>query len=161
MAPLPATRAASPCMPTTAESALVPATVCPPAPRKSAPAPRRKRRPRDLTTVFVAVPQCPPPAMKDAGARCQTVCSSRHMLPRDIVPTASAGKSSEALLISHSHTTLALKFSRTSGPPSLLELNPSAPLSHYISIVPLNMYRYTSFVLVTCCLTPPKYLFYC
>ncbi|XP_037469115.1 uncharacterized protein LOC119341337 [Triticum dicoccoides] len=61
--------------PTTADSALVPATVCPPAPHKSAPAPTRKRAPlqqrlffypvpSDLTTVFVAVPQCPPPAKK-------------------------------------------------------------------------------------------------
>ncbi|VAI92668.1 hypothetical protein VPH35_132155 [Triticum aestivum] len=61
--------------PTTADSALVPATVCPPAPRKSAPAPTRKRAPlqqrlffypvpSDLTTVFVAVPQCPSPAKK-------------------------------------------------------------------------------------------------
>ncbi|KAM3297514.1 hypothetical protein ACQJBY_039424 [Aegilops geniculata] len=61
--------------PTTADSALVPATVCPPAPRKSAPVPTRKRAPlqqrlffypvpHDLTTVFVAVPQCPPPAKK-------------------------------------------------------------------------------------------------
>ncbi|KAF7111260.1 hypothetical protein CFC21_111288 [Triticum aestivum] len=60
--------------PTTADSALVPATVCPPAPRKSAPVPTRKRAPlqqrlfypvpRDLTTVFVAVPQHPPPAKK-------------------------------------------------------------------------------------------------
>ncbi|KAM3214510.1 hypothetical protein ACQJBY_066790 [Aegilops geniculata] len=61
--------------PTTADSALVPATVCPPAPRKSAPVPTRKRAPlqqrlffypvpHDLTTVFVAVPHCPPPAKK-------------------------------------------------------------------------------------------------
>ncbi|KAM3297513.1 hypothetical protein ACQJBY_039423 [Aegilops geniculata] len=60
--------------PTTADSALLPATVCPPAPRKSAPVPTRKRAPlqqrlfypvpHDLTTVFVAVPQCPPPAKK-------------------------------------------------------------------------------------------------
>ncbi|XBI41313.1 hypothetical protein VPH35_125786 [Triticum aestivum] len=61
--------------PTTADSALVPATVCPPAPRNSAPAPTRKRAPlqqrlffypvpSDLTTVFVAVPQCSPPAKK-------------------------------------------------------------------------------------------------
>ncbi|KAM3214509.1 hypothetical protein ACQJBY_066789 [Aegilops geniculata] len=61
--------------PTTADSALVPARVCPPAPRKSAPVPTRKRAPlqqrlffypvpHDLTTVFVAVPQCPPPAKK-------------------------------------------------------------------------------------------------
>ncbi|KAM3214506.1 hypothetical protein ACQJBY_066786 [Aegilops geniculata] len=61
--------------PTTADSALVPATVCPPAPCKSAPAPTRKRAPLqkrlffypvpiDLTSVFVAVPQCPPPAKK-------------------------------------------------------------------------------------------------
>uniref|UniRef100_A0A453T2D3 Uncharacterized protein n=2 Tax=Aegilops tauschii subsp. strangulata TaxID=200361 RepID=A0A453T2D3_AEGTS len=61
--------------PTTADSALVPATVCPPAPRKSAPVPTRKRAPlqqrlffypvpHDLTTVFVAVPQRPPPAKK-------------------------------------------------------------------------------------------------
>ncbi|KAI4969926.1 hypothetical protein ZWY2020_000840 [Hordeum vulgare] len=60
--------------PTTADSALVPATVCPPAPRRSAPAPTRKRAPlqqrlfypvpSDLTTVFLAVPQCPPPAKK-------------------------------------------------------------------------------------------------
>ncbi|KAM3297515.1 hypothetical protein ACQJBY_039425 [Aegilops geniculata] len=60
--------------PTTAESALVPATVCPPAPLKTVAAPTRKRAPlqqrlfypvpRDLTTVFVAVPQCPPPAKK-------------------------------------------------------------------------------------------------
>ncbi|XBI03791.1 uncharacterized protein LOC119336003 [Triticum dicoccoides] len=60
--------------PTTADSALVPATVCPPAPRKTAAVPTRKRAPlqqrlfypvpRDLTTVFVAVPQCPPPAKK-------------------------------------------------------------------------------------------------
>ena len=59
---------------TTTDSALVPATVCPPAPRKSAPAPTRKRAllqqrlfypvPHDLVTVFVAVPQCPPPAKK-------------------------------------------------------------------------------------------------
>ena len=69
--------------------------------------------PRELTTVFVAVPQSPPPAKKMLvhRARCRTVCASRHMLPRDIVPAASAGKSSEALLISHSHTTLAVKFS--------------------------------------------------
>ncbi|XP_048542669.1 uncharacterized protein LOC125521657 [Triticum urartu] len=60
--------------PTTADSALLPATVCPPAPRKSAPAPTRKRAPlqqrlfypvpHDLATVFMAVPQCPPPAKK-------------------------------------------------------------------------------------------------
>ena len=60
--------------PTTADSALLPATVCPPAPRKSAPVPTRKRAPlqqrlfypvpHDLATVFVAVPQCPPPAKK-------------------------------------------------------------------------------------------------
>ncbi|KAM3214512.1 hypothetical protein ACQJBY_066792 [Aegilops geniculata] len=60
--------------PTTADSALVPATVCPPAPRKTAAVPTRKRAPlqqrlfypvpRDLTTVFVAVPQCSPPAKK-------------------------------------------------------------------------------------------------
>ncbi|XP_037466662.1 uncharacterized protein LOC119338441 [Triticum dicoccoides] len=60
--------------PTTADSALLPSTVCPPAPRKSAPAPTRKRAPlqqrlfypvpSDLSTVFVAVPQCPPPAKK-------------------------------------------------------------------------------------------------
>lgn len=60
--------------PTTADSALMPATVCPAAPRKSAPAPTRKRAPlqqrlfypvpSDLTTVFLAVPQCPPPAKK-------------------------------------------------------------------------------------------------
>ncbi|XP_037461242.1 uncharacterized protein LOC119332173 [Triticum dicoccoides] len=60
--------------PTTADSTLVPATVCPPAPRKTAAAPTRKRAPlqqrlfypvpRDLTTVFVAVPQCPPPAKR-------------------------------------------------------------------------------------------------
>ncbi|XBI13210.1 uncharacterized protein [Aegilops tauschii subsp. strangulata] len=60
--------------PTAADSALVQATVCPPAPRKTAAALTRKRAPlqqrlfypvpRDLTTVFVAVPQCPPPAKK-------------------------------------------------------------------------------------------------
>ncbi|KAI4969928.1 hypothetical protein ZWY2020_000842 [Hordeum vulgare] len=60
--------------PTTADSALMPATACPPAPRKSAPVPTRKRAPlqqrlfypvpSDLTTVFLAVPQCPPPAKK-------------------------------------------------------------------------------------------------
>ncbi|XBI41314.1 hypothetical protein VPH35_125787 [Triticum aestivum] len=60
---------------TTTDSALVPATVCPPAPRKSGSVPTRKRAPlqqrlffypvpHDLTTVFVAVPQCPPPAKK-------------------------------------------------------------------------------------------------
>ncbi|KAM3214511.1 hypothetical protein ACQJBY_066791 [Aegilops geniculata] len=63
--------------PTTADSALIPATVCPPAPRKSGPVPTRKRAPlqqrlfypvpRDLATVFVPVPQCPPPAKKMRG----------------------------------------------------------------------------------------------
>ncbi|XP_037457799.1 uncharacterized protein LOC119328905 [Triticum dicoccoides] len=61
-------------MPMAADSPLVPATVCPPAPWKSAPVPTRKRAPlqqrlfypvpRHLTTVFVAVPQCPPSAKK-------------------------------------------------------------------------------------------------
>ncbi|KAI4969927.1 uncharacterized protein LOC123409609 [Hordeum vulgare subsp. vulgare] len=64
--------------PTTADSSLQPATVCPPAPRKSAPVPTRKRAPlqqrlfypvpSDLTTVFLAVPQCPPPPAKKMRA---------------------------------------------------------------------------------------------